>query len=264
MSEREKYADIYGQAPRVTAEDRAAVAEIWQGVWGDDRPYEVAPTNFITWDELRRFPAELRVGAGARLLDLGCGGGGPGLWVADRTGARLTGIDCSPEGCAAAGRRAATRYGQVAAEYRVADMAATGLPDAFFDAAMSIDALQLVPDRLAAFRECARVLRPSARLVLTSWDHPGDVPREALLPGRELVPDSRPLLEAAGFRVVAYDRIASWDERAVATYRAMLERRAVVGAVAGAEVIREAEWGAVHARRSVHVFIVGERAEAGA
>jgi hypothetical protein len=29
------------------------------------------------------------------------------------------------------------------------------------------------------------------------------------MPGREVLPGSRPLLEAAGFRVLAYDRIPS-------------------------------------------------------
>ena len=144
------------------------------------------------------------------------------------------------------------------ADYRVADMTSAGLPDATADAAISIDAAQLVPKRIAAFREAARLLRPSGRFVLTTWDHPGDMPEGSLLPGRELVPDSRPLLEEAGFRVLAYDRIVSWDRRAVATYRAMLEQREIVAAVAGEAVVREAEWGAVHAHHSVHVFVVCE------
>lgn len=258
MTERQKYADIYGASRDVTAEQRAALAGIWRSVWGDDFPLELAPTNFVTWDELRRMATELRIGSGRSLLDVGCGRGGPGLWIADRTGADLIGLDFSPEACAAA-RHRATRYPRLAAEYVVADMTATSLPDATVDAAMSIDAVQIVPQRGAAFREVARVLRPSARFVLTTWDHPGDVTHEALLPGRELVPDSRPLLEAAGFRVVSYDRIASWDRCGAATYRAMLAQRELVASVAGEHAVREAEWGAVHAGRSVHVFVVCER-----
>lgn len=38
----------------------------------------------------------LRVGAGQRLLDLACGRGGVGLWLARATGAQLTGVDWSP------------------------------------------------------------------------------------------------------------------------------------------------------------------------
>jgi SAM-dependent methyltransferase len=257
--ERAKYADLYGRARPATPADFAAFEAIWRGVWGDDLAYELAPTNWITWDELRRITVELRVGAGSTFLDVGCGGGGPGLWIAAQTGASVLGIDFSPEGCAAARDRAAAKHPSVGAEYRNADMTATGLPDACADAALSIDAMQIVPQRRAAFREAARLLRTGARFVLTTWDHPGGVTADALMPGREVVPDSRPLLEAAGFRVLAYDRIPSWEERAVATYRALLAEREAVAAVAGEGLVREAEWGVVHARRSVHVFVVCER-----
>jgi SAM-dependent methyltransferase len=256
MTERDKYAEIYGSSRPVTAEDRSKFGKIWRRVWGDDLPYELAPTNFITWADLRRIWAELCVGADSRFLDLGCGGGGPGLWVAEQTGASVIGIDSSPEGCIAARRRAASRFGGVTAEYHIADMTATMLPNAMADAAMSIDAVQLVPRRIAAFREVARLLRSSSRFVLTTWDHPGEVPQEALLPGRELVPDSRPLLEEAGFRVLTYERVSSWEERAIATYRAMLEQREIVAAVAGEALVREAEWGVLYGHHSAHVFIV--------
>jgi cyclopropane fatty-acyl-phospholipid synthase-like methyltransferase len=251
--ERAKYADLYGR-PRA-----AAFGAIWRGVWGDELAYELAPANWITWRELRRIAAELGVGAGSTLLDLGSGGGGPGLWVAAQIGAGILGVDLSPEGCAAARKRAAEKHPSVTAEYHDADMTATGLPSACADAALSIDAVQIVPQRAAAFREAGRLLRPGARFVLCTFDHPDGVTADELMPGREVVPDSRPLLEAAGFRVLAYDRITSWDERAVATYRALLAQREVVAAVAGEGLVREAEWGAAHAERSVHVFIVCER-----
>jgi hypothetical protein len=47
MTEKEKYAEIYGRPRPVSAEDRAAFGRIWRSVWGDDLPYEVAPTSFI-------------------------------------------------------------------------------------------------------------------------------------------------------------------------------------------------------------------------
>jgi cyclopropane fatty-acyl-phospholipid synthase-like methyltransferase len=258
MTEKKKYAEIYGRDRQITAEDRAAIRQIWHEIWGDELAYELAPTNFITWHELHRVAAELRIRAGSRFVDLGCGGGGPGLWVAEKTGAGVVGIDFSPEACSAARSRAAAKHADVTAEYRIADMTSTGLPAASADAAMSIDAMQIVPSRISAFHEAARLLRPSARFVLTTWDHPGVMPPGALLPGREIVPDSRPLLEKAGFRVLTYDRIASWDQRAATTYRELLEHRETVSAVGGEAMVREAEWGALHAHRSIHVFVVCE------
>jgi hypothetical protein len=69
------------------------------------------------------------------------------------------------------------------------------------------------------------------------------MPQGALLKGREIVPDSRPLLAEAGFRVLTYDRIVSWDQRAATTYREMVKQRDAVVAVAGEAMVREAEWG---------------------
>jgi ubiquinone/menaquinone biosynthesis C-methylase UbiE len=43
--------------------------------------------------------------------------------------------------------------------FQVGDLTATGLPDASCDAVMSLDVLVFVPDKAAALREVARILR---------------------------------------------------------------------------------------------------------
>ena len=81
MNERAKYAEIYGQAKRVTPEDRAAFRQIWNKVWGDELAYELAPTNFITWHELHRVadrarrsaPAHVSSTSVAEAVALACG-----------------------------------------------------------------------------------------------------------------------------------------------------------------------------------------------
>lgn len=50
----------------------------------------------------------------------------------------------------------------------VSDIAATGEPDAAFDAVMCIEVLEHVPDPRAAIHEFARLLRPGGTLVLTA------------------------------------------------------------------------------------------------
>jgi SAM-dependent methyltransferase len=78
--------------------------------------------------ELRRFARELQVVRGRCLVDVGCGRGGPGLWVAAVTGARLIGVDTDETALAAARHRA----GQVGmadrADFRSGSFEATGLP----------------------------------------------------------------------------------------------------------------------------------------
>ena len=63
---------------------------------------------------------------------------------------------------------------------RFADVTALPFADAAFDAAMSLDVLEHVPDFRAALREFARVLRPGGRLVLTVPFYSGNASSEAV------------------------------------------------------------------------------------
>src|SRR6185437_14919783 len=47
------------------------------------------PFSYLSVTELRRFTRELQPAPGQWLVDAGCGRGGPGLWVAAATGARI-------------------------------------------------------------------------------------------------------------------------------------------------------------------------------
>ncbi len=58
--------------------------------------------------------------------------------------------------------------GDVALQIRVEDLTALGFADRSFDALGSFDVLEHVPDFRRALRECARVLRPDGKLVLTA------------------------------------------------------------------------------------------------
>jgi SAM-dependent methyltransferase len=179
---------------------------IWREVFGDDYPEGVDPYSFVTRSELDRFARDVRVEPGQTLLDVGCGRGGAGLWVSAATGASLIGIDIAETALVAA-RARAERMGQKAT-FRRGEFESTGLDDASVDAMMSVDALLFTPSKEAAFVEFRRILRPGGRLVLTSWDyHSQPVGRPPQ------VPDHRPLGEAAGFEVLAYDTTDQWRER---------------------------------------------------
>ena len=103
---------------------------------------------------------EERLGAtgGVRLLDVGCGRGGPAAVLADEFGFDVVGVDLVPYNVAAA-RRNAARAG-VRAAFAVGDAARLPVDSGAVDAATSIDALVYVPDERAAFDELARVVRP--------------------------------------------------------------------------------------------------------
>ncbi len=169
-------------------------------VYGDEFPAEVDPRSFLTWTELRRLAAELRVGSGDTFVDLGCGHGGAALWVASETSAHALGIDLSAVAIARAQARAEELGLSGRARFEVGDIVATGLPDAGIDGAMSVDTLWAVPDKVGALREIARILKPSARFAFTNWD------RDRQPPGYPPpLDDHRSLLEQAGFTVELYE-----------------------------------------------------------
>ena len=105
--------------------------------------------------------------SGERIVDVGCG---PGFYVAELLGqigpeGSVVGIDGSAASLAVAARRCEGRTNMA---FHEADATALPLGDGEFDAALSVQVLEYVPDVPAALREVHRVLRPGGRLV--AWD----------------------------------------------------------------------------------------------
>jgi ubiquinone/menaquinone biosynthesis C-methylase UbiE len=201
-------------------------------VYGDKYPAEMDPRSFLTWTELRRIARELRVGQGDTFVDLGCGQGGPSLWVARETGAAVMGIDLAEIAIARARKRAQELGLADRTRFEVADIVSTGLADASFDGAMSVDTLWAVPDKAGAIRELARILKPGARFAFTNWD------RDLSPPGYSPpLNDHRPLLEQAGFEVEIYEvqpdaevKRRAYYERLVAAEPTLIEEVGEEGA----------------------------------
>ncbi|HEU0194603.1 MAG TPA: methyltransferase domain-containing protein [Gaiellales bacterium] len=117
------------------------------------------------WQEL----AELAIGelgTPSRLLDVGCGTGRFAVFAAERTGARVWGVDPSPEMLAQARARPGGR--RIGWKQSVAER----LPfrDGWFDAVHLQLVLHLVDDRRRAVGELARVLRAEGRLAAVTFE----------------------------------------------------------------------------------------------
>lgn len=179
----------------------ATLERLYRTAYGEDYPAEATPNAFVSRTTLQRLVGVLHVGPGHIVVDLGCGHGGPGLWVAQQLGAHLIGIDLSAVGVALARDRAAALGLGERARFQEGDLTATGLPEASCDAAISLDVLVFVPDKAAAVREVARILRPGGRFGFTTWEQSGYSTRL----GAPQLADHRPLLAAAGFDVEMYE-----------------------------------------------------------
>lgn len=176
-------------------------------------PEEIAPYSFISASDLNRICGLLSLAAGERLADLGCGAGGIGLWLARQTGARLSGVDISAAAVALAMKKAARLGLNNLSEFAIGSFENSGFQPQSFDAVVSIDALWLAPDQRRALDEAARILRPGARLVFTSWEQ--HIPMPFV---KDPVKDYRPLLGSAGFEISLYEYLPHSEPLMMAIY----------------------------------------------
>ena len=195
-----------------------ALQDIWRNAYGDEYPAEVDPSAFYSRSTLQKLLSGLQIEPGQMIVDLGCGNGGAGLWVAQELGAKLIGIDLSAGGVTAGTERAnALGLGDTVC-FQEGDMTATGLSSASCDGALSLDVLCFVADKPAAIREVARILRPGARFGFTTWEQEGYSGR---LKAAQLTDHGSTLAEA-GFEVELYEEPANWRRQQKAVLEGIL------------------------------------------
>lgn len=104
--------------------------------------------------------------AGLSILDLGCGGGLVSVPLA-RLGARVTGVDASPDAIAAASAYAAEAG--LSIDYRVGTVEA--LTDELagkFDLVLALEIVEHVADVAAFLGACAALVRPGGKLIVST------------------------------------------------------------------------------------------------
>jgi ubiquinone/menaquinone biosynthesis C-methylase UbiE len=183
---------------------------------------------------------KLGVGPGDRVLDIGCGIGGPAIRLAQSTGTSVIGVTNRPAQIEQAVQNAAEAGVGDRVGFQCADAMDLPFPDNSFNAAWMFESIMAMPDRLAALRQAARVLTPGSRLVLTDLLNRG-AERAAMaqamekteenaalfgLPPTSHVPirlaDYEPLLEQAG--LIPGELLDISEHTVAATYAAIRRR----------------------------------------
>jgi SAM-dependent methyltransferase len=202
-------------------EANAAERERWNnGRWAAIWPKRERLTDEVT----ARLLDEAALGAGERVLDIGCGGGRAAIAAAGIVGdeGAVTGADVSRPLLALAEQRAqAAGAGNV--RFQLLDMQTAPVPGAPFDVAISQFGVMFFDEPVQAFRNIRAQLRPGGRIAFACWQSSRQNPwlftaalREIFPPPPEPAPGkaatgpfaladpvyTTQLLEQAGFRDV--------------------------------------------------------------
>src|SRR5215467_10782026 len=101
-----------------------------------------------------------------RVLDVGCGIGGPSRFLASKFGCQVNGLDLTAEFVALAAMLAQRTRLADKVTYRQGNALDLPFPDASFDVVWSQNAAMNIGDRDRLYGEMRRVLTPSGRLAL--------------------------------------------------------------------------------------------------
>ena len=117
------------------------------------------------------------VQSGSRVLDVAAGYGEPALTAAGKAGpeGRVVATDISAE-MLAFGRERAAAAGLGNVEFMESDASSLDFPHASFDAAVSRWGIIFEPDAEAAAGRIRGFLKPGARMAISSWGEPDQVP----------------------------------------------------------------------------------------
>lgn len=209
--------------------------ELWgehvhHGYWDEDeRPDADGADRHSATDRLvHELVGYAGVRAGARVLDVGCGIGGPALYLAGALGCTVVGVTLSAQQAARATEKARDAGLAERAEFHQLDALSTGFPDASFDVVWAVESLMHIADRDAFFAEAMRLLRPGGRLAIATWSQrDGELsePEQGLvdqilkhqvMPSFSSLEEHERMARAAGFTEVAsvdWSRAVanSWD-----------------------------------------------------
>ena len=112
------------------------------------------------------------------LLEVGCGNGVTAVFLSQKYGCHVTGIDSSENMIAAAAKQAEAERLANKVAFLVADAANLPFPDSMFDTIICEAVFSIIVDKERAAREFRRVLRSGGKLLMLDFVLRKEVPKE--------------------------------------------------------------------------------------
>ena len=157
-AERPDHYWYYYQHYYPAAQASRAHSELCQRVFGKD----LTQDGQADMDSLDDLIAYLEIEKGNLVLDLGCGAGGIAEYIADQTGAHVTGLDYAKSGVTTALGRTESKRDRLT--YVQGDMNSLDFPEHSFDKVISLDTIYWVADIDEALACIVRLIKPQGKL----------------------------------------------------------------------------------------------------
>ncbi len=101
-----------------------------------------------------------------RILDVGCGIGGPAFYIYEKHKCYIDGISTSDRGIELASAASKEKGYDDKVKFKVADGQKNAMPDKSYDIAWVMESSHMMPNKKALFSECYRVLKDDGALIL--------------------------------------------------------------------------------------------------
>jgi cyclopropane fatty-acyl-phospholipid synthase-like methyltransferase len=153
--------------------DSPANRLIRKTIWGDQ---DIGQQSFITPPYLDELIIKTAIDADTYVLDIGSGVGGPAIYIAQKTGCRIMGIDVSDVGVERARKFAADSGLSDRATFYLGDAMEMPFPDNAFNVSVSFNVMNVFKDKEGLFRQVLHVLKPKGIFTFLSGaiDMPDD------------------------------------------------------------------------------------------
>jgi SAM-dependent methyltransferase len=143
-------------------------SQVYRQIRVDTYGEDLGQTSWVTTEESHEIPKMLNLANDSFALEIGCGSGGYALYLAQRVGCRIVGLDINAPGVDNANQLAVARSLASKVRFEQCD-ASKKLPfdDNTFDAVFSNDVLCHLPGRPAVLGEVFRVLKPGGKMLFS-------------------------------------------------------------------------------------------------